>query len=105
MTAQEIFESEHYYDPYFTFKGEKWSSLKVPNFNKYQQSNCFRIRNARSLKILKPRNISSANRFDIRLYDDNGFFRYFNMNTLFDDFDIVVNYKAARSKEFIFDAF
>jgi len=88
MTATEIYEHPEYLNSNYLFKNEVFVPMNVEDCSKYSQSNFFRIRNNRTLRILKPIVRRSSKVYEIILYKDDGHTYRTTMHNLFKDFDV-----------------
>lgn len=105
MTATDIYEHPEYYNTKFQFPNEQWRPLHRKRFNRYKQSNCFRIKNEDLDIIMKPCDYIWSNKMTFKLRDDEGKVHTISTKELFDGFDVDTQHKANKGSEFIWGAF
>lgn len=86
MTTEDIYNHPDYLNTKYIFEGEKWNV--ITNYSKYSKSTCYRIRNNRTLKILKPMDKRSSVLYEVALYDNEGKPCRVTMNEIFGSFDV-----------------
>jgi len=101
MTATEVLNHEEYFNPNYSFEGEVWSPIIKPGFSRYLQSNKFRVKSLRTNKILKMSTRTTSNYYFVSLQNDNGKFKIFDANILFEGFDAIPD----KRTEFIYNMF
>ena len=101
LTATQILDHEEYFNPHYIFDGEEWSNVTHDGFTRYAQSNRFRVKSLRTNKILKMSTRTTSNYYFVSLQHDNGKFKIFDANTLFEGFDAIPD----KRTEFIYNMF
>ena len=105
MTATDIYEHPEYHNYEFRFPNEEWRPLDRKRFSRYEQSNCFRVRNKDIKHIMTPCEWGSSKKFTMKLMDDERKVHTISMNELFDGFDVDTRHSKNGCSEFLMGAF
>lgn len=100
MTAKEIINHDQYLDGSFLFPNEKWNKFKYLNCTRYAMSNCYRVKNTETGRILKPCTKGKFRGLSLTLYGDDRKANSILMSKLWDDFDYTEKYT-----EYIYGAY
>src|SRR6056297_247272 len=105
MTQREILDHPRYFDGDYTFPGEQWDALNVDGYDKYQQSNYYRVKRTVTNKIMKPQDKYRYRHFVFGLYNNDGKSKEIKAERLFPDFDLKTRADFYMRSEFIAGAF